>query len=69
MPPTMTEMQDQLDRLGWEVACINSSRPNGGIAWHLVAKRGDHEIRINGPDVHKVWLHACEQAASITRDE
>jgi hypothetical protein len=40
MEPTMAEMQDELDRLGWEVACINSNQPDGGIVWRLVAKRG-----------------------------
>jgi hypothetical protein len=69
MPPTMTEMQDRLHGLGWGVACINSNQPDGSIAWHLVAKRGDQEIRVNGLDVHKVWLHACDQAATISHDE
>ena len=69
MPPAMAEMQNQLDRLGWDVACINSNQPDGGIARHLVAKRGDQEIRVNGPDVHEVWWHACEQAASMEHDE
>ncbi len=64
----MTEMQDRLHGLGWEVACVNSNRPDGGIAWHLAAKRGDQEIRVNGPDIHEVWWHACRQAASIDHD-
>ena len=38
---TITEMQNQLHQLGWEVACINSNQPDGGITWHFVAKRGD----------------------------
>ena len=56
MLPTMTEMQSQLDQLGWGVACINSNQPDGTTACHVVAKRGGHEIRVNGPDVHKVWF-------------
>ena len=69
MPPTMTEMQDRLHGLGWEVACFNSNRPDGSIVWHLVAKRGDQELLVKGPDVHEVWWHACQQAASLDHDE
>ena len=69
MPPTMTEMQDRIHELGWEIACINSNQPDGSIAWHFVAMRGDQELRVNGLDVHKVWLYACDQAATISHDE
>ena len=47
----MIEIQDRLHGLGWDVACVNSNQPDGGIVGHFVPTRGNQDIRVDGPDV------------------